>query len=201
MRNEISELSLPLIAADGLRTIYAIGLALLIWSAGCGQQAAAAVKTQHGMVGMLKERVLACMGMPSSRITSGSMEVLRYHTGSAPTNSNDQISSNVIHVETSQSRICKIDITLIGGRVSKVQYSGLSAAYPIAGKQCAYATENCLSERPGPAIYSVPQPLSSTQTAGAPVQRSVQQHSCTHEELVQARIAKMNGYTGGPRCN
>jgi len=25
--------------------------------------------------------------------------------------------------------------------------------------------------------------------------------NCTHEELVQARIARMNGYTGGPKCN
>ena len=25
--------------------------------------------------------------------------------------------------------------------------------------------------------------------------------NCTHEELVQARIARMNGYTRGPRCN
>ncbi|HKB97087.1 MAG TPA: DUF4019 domain-containing protein [Rhizomicrobium sp.] len=25
--------------------------------------------------------------------------------------------------------------------------------------------------------------------------------NCTHAELVQARIARMNGYTGGPKCN
>ena len=25
--------------------------------------------------------------------------------------------------------------------------------------------------------------------------------NCTHDEQVQARLARMNGYTGGPRCN
>lgn len=44
------------------------------------------------------------------------------------------------------------------------------------------------TQGPKPAAEGQPQP--STQAG----------HACTHEEQVQARIAKMNGYTNGPKC-
>lgn len=33
------------------------------------------------------------------------------------------------------------------------------------------------------------------------IERGVDAKNCTHEQQVQARIARMNGYTGGPSCN
>jgi len=189
-----------LIAAYFTRIISAIGLALLVWSIGCDRQALAA-KIPHSMIGMPKTYVLSCMGTPSNSTISGGTEVLSYHTGSVATNSNEQAGSNVVHIETLQSPICKIDITLTRGRVSNVQYNGLHGAPTMVAKQCAYAIENCLSERPGPAIYSVPQSPASARSTSAPLAQPFQQHTCTHDELVQARIAKMNGYTGTPNCN
>ena len=52
----------------------------------------------------------------------------------------------------------------------------------------------------------------AVQSSAAPVPQAINQSSdqlvpqsgsgkvCTHDEMVQARIARMNGYTGGPHC-
>jgi hypothetical protein len=186
------------IGAVRSRPMFAIGMSLLMWSFICDQPAEAATPAPRGMVGMSRERVLACMGAPDSSTSADGMEVLSYHTGSSASTSVDQVSSNVIHVDAPPSRLCKVDIGLVRGRVTKIQYNG---SLSMAGKQCAYAIENCLSQKPGPAIYSVMQPATLPQTMGAAPPSSAQQHACTHEELVQARLAKVNGYTGGPNCN
>lgn len=201
MQNDVGKSDLALIGTECLRITSVLSAVLLIWSAGFDRPANAAAKVQQSMVGMPKKRVLACMGAPNSSTVAGGTEILSYYTGSGTANSDDQDGSNVIHVGASQSRFCKIDIALTRGRVSKVQYSGAPGEPLMAGKQCAYAIENCLSERPGPAIYSVIQSAASARALGTPALPPTQQHACTHEELVQARIATMNGYTGGPKCN
>lgn len=199
MQKDVGKSDLALFGGVWKRTKSVVGLALLIWGVGFDHQAQAAAKAQHNMVGMSKERVVACMGTPNSSTAMRGIEVLSYYTGI--NNSDSQVGPYVIYVGASQSGLCKIDIALTRGRVSKVQYSGLPGASLPAGGQCAYAIENCLSERPGPAIYSVIQSAAASQTAGAPTQPSTSQHACTHDEQVQVRIARMNGYTGGPKCN
>jgi hypothetical protein len=47
-----------------------------------------------------------------------------------------------------------------------------------------------------PAAYVTPTPP-APQAPTPPLAQS----SCTHDQEVQARIAKMNGYTGGPKCD
>jgi hypothetical protein len=48
------------------------------------------------------------------------------------------------------------------------------------------------STPPKPTITAAPSP---------PVSSAVSTATCTHEQQVQARIAKMNGYTAGPKCD
>ena len=48
-----------------------------------------------------------------------------------------------------------------------------------------------------PAAYVSPAPPGSL----APEPALTAQSACTHDQQVQARIAKENGYTGGPNCN
>ena len=54
---------------------------------------------------------------------------------------------------------------------------------------------------PGDSSYSAESGSAEAQTPGLPSASNTGQPACTHEQLVQARIAKENGYTGGPHCS
>jgi hypothetical protein len=52
-----------------------------------------------------------------------------------------------------------------------------------------------------PSLTATAAVTSASQARGSPIQASLSSKACTHEQQVQARIARENGYTGGPRCD
>ncbi len=60
------------------------------------------------------------------------------------------------------------------------------------------ATASALSAAPVKTALIKPAPALATNTTTSPAAIPA---ACTHEQQVEARIAKMYGYTGGPRCN
>lgn len=48
----------------------------------------------------------------------------------------------------------------------------------------------------GPPVFGPDRGQSAAEAATVPGAQD-----CTHQEMAEARIARMNGYTGGPRCN
>lgn len=135
------------------------------------QRAQEASGAQSSMVGMSKEQVLTCMGSPAAKAAAGATEVWTYDSGDGRT---DTIGvANAwggwghafgVGSSTSTSRYCKVNVVMVGNRVSRVNHSGPTGGLLTGGEQCAFAVENCLHQAaarppmPG-AEAEPPQPL------------------------------------------
>lgn len=141
---------------------YAFGLA------GCAvQRAVVAQSAQEKMVGMSREQVLGCMGPPANKAAEGATEVWSYGSGDGRTISigsvhaqtdssfsadryRNQISgtgtstTTGLATATSSRRYCTVNVAMIDGRVSRVNYSGPTGGLLTAGEQCAFAIQNCV---------------------------------------------------------
>ena len=114
--------------------VAALGLTAVMLSACSIQRAQEASEAQASMVGMQKERVLACMGAPAHNATVGATEVWTYNSGGVHGDPDNGI----------PARYCKVDIVMSDDRVSRVNYSGPTGGLLSKGEQCAYAVDNCL---------------------------------------------------------
>jgi outer membrane protein assembly factor BamE (lipoprotein component of BamABCDE complex) len=82
------------------RAVVAVVIATCV--ADCAtQRAQIANYAQNKMVGLTKEQVLACMGSPASKATEGATEVWSYPSGN-----------------------CTVNVTMMDGRVSRMNYVG-----------------------------------------------------------------------------
>jgi hypothetical protein len=114
--------------------IVALGVAL----GGCAfERAEVAQQAQASMIGMSREKVLACMGPPAQKATEGQTEVWVYKT--TPTFSPIDGSG--------ATRFCSINIAMSGGAVSEVNYRGPTGGFLTRGEQCAYAVDGCVKQR------------------------------------------------------
>jgi hypothetical protein len=129
-----------------------------------------ASQAKTSMVGMTKEKVLACMGPPAQQATVGETEVWSYPSGgdtesfaSASANSFGQgnlfassaggfgsgtVSSfghtNAFGSSETEHRYCVVNVVMAGGKVSAVNYSGRTGGWASQGEQCAFAVQNCV---------------------------------------------------------
>jgi len=84
------------------RALVAVVIAACV--ADCaGQREQIANYAQNKMIGLTKEQVLACMGTPASKATEGATEVWSY---------------------PSESRLCTVNVTMMDGRVNRMNYVG-----------------------------------------------------------------------------
>lgn len=142
----------------------ALGLSVTLLT-GCAIQQGPTVaeRAQVEMVGMSRERVLACMGPPRENSTIGSTEVWTYRSTDGATISRAEyraarpasgpaasplagfVSGLTASMPDSsatartQSPYCNVNVVFSAGRVSAVNYSGPTDR----GRQCVYAVQNC----------------------------------------------------------
>jgi hypothetical protein len=103
------------------RTLVAVVIAACV--ADCaGQRAQIANYAQNKMIGLTKEQVLACMGTPASKATEGATEVWSY---------------------PSESRFCTVNVTMMDGRVKRMNYVGPTGDLLSQNEQCFFAVANC----------------------------------------------------------
>jgi hypothetical protein len=128
-----------------------LGLGVLFVGACSLQRAQEASKAQATILGMSKDQVLTCMGSPANSAAAGSTEVWTYNSGNGRTDTfgvvnawGGQGSLSAFGSTTTASRYCKIDVVMVSGRVTHLNYSGPTGGLISRGEQCAYAVENCL---------------------------------------------------------
>jgi hypothetical protein len=131
-----------------MKSQVVVAAMLVVFSlAGCAvQRAETARKAKVDMVGLPKERVLACMGVPQNQMTVGETEVWSYQSGNG-----EQIGSVFASggngfasgFGVSERRFCNVSIVMTKGAVSAVNYSGPTGGVLTAGEQCAFAVQNC----------------------------------------------------------
>jgi hypothetical protein len=85
---------------------------------------------QQEMIGMPKERVLACMGDPRSRTNEGETEVWQYFTVDSSTRFNP--------------RSCFVDVIFTDGRVTHLSYTVYLEGFLTPNAQCAEAVKGCM---------------------------------------------------------
>jgi len=106
------------------------------------------------MIGMTKEKVLACMGAPTQQAAAGETEVWSYPSGgdtssfgSATASTNPYVPFGETHVSGSSHHVhlyCVVNIVMAGGRVTAVNYTGRTGRRATQGEQCAFAVQNCV---------------------------------------------------------
>ena len=124
-------------------------LAALVLSACVFQRAddAAAAKTK--MIGMSKEQVLACMGVPKQRMQESATEVWSYYSSDGYANAVGQ-SYRTGSVSTFGSfherSFCTVNVVMVNGQVSALNYSGPSGGLLAPDEQCGYAVKHCVDK-------------------------------------------------------
>lgn len=118
---------------------------------GCAvQRSQQADDAQTKMVGMTKERVHACMGPPTNRMTEGATEVWSYGSGDGRVDTAGAVGAYGSYSASSRSHYCAINFVMSQGAVRQVNYSGPSGGSGLLGgiiashEQCSYAVQNCL---------------------------------------------------------
>ena len=114
---------------------------------GCAfQRAEIAQDARAQMVGMSKEQVLTCMGVPSTKAAEGGTEVWGFSSGNGMTVT-DASYGRYGGSAVSSSRFCTVSIVFASGQVSAVNYNGPTGGLLTAGEQCAYAVNSCVRPR------------------------------------------------------
>ena len=154
-----------------MKTVAA--LALSVGIAGCAlANADMANKTRRSMVGMSREEVASCMGIPASSGKIGGLEVWKYGSGggsvssgssfgSSTTTASGSVFGNIVSGMASTSgsssffhstdaRYCVINISFRDAHVEAVNFSGPTGGLLTKGSQCVYALENCIRPQDRP---------------------------------------------------
>jgi len=117
---------------------------------GCAiQRAEVAHSAQSQMIGLSKEKILVCMGVPANKMTVGNTEVWAYQSGNGQTVGSVFASGNsgfVSGVGVSTRRFCNINVVMTNDIVTQVNYTGPTGGLLTTGEQCAYAVEHCVHQ-------------------------------------------------------
>ena len=145
-------------------SICALLLGLAALGTGCSlQRAQIANEAQTKLIGLTKEQVLGCMGVPQGKAAEGATEVWSYGSGDGRTTistfggstTNASVTGGPNHASGSATtsgsglgvatqRSCTVQVVMTDGRVSRVNYAGPTGGVLTKGEQCAYAVENCV---------------------------------------------------------
>jgi hypothetical protein len=96
------------------------------------QRAQIANDARINMIGLSKERVLACMGPPMNQDAKGTTEVWSYNS-----------ENNVTPAGDGNGRYCTVNVKMWNGRVGAVDYSGPAGGLITFNEACALAIEKC----------------------------------------------------------
>lgn len=122
------------------------------------QRAEDAAVAKRQLVGLTKEQVFTCMGLPQRKGVVGDTEVWSYNSGNGRTDKtrsstslNDaslgSLSAAIgLGSEVSEKRYCVVQIVMKAERVQAVHYSGPTGGFLTDDEQCAFAVRNCLAD-------------------------------------------------------
>jgi hypothetical protein len=103
------------------------------------QRAQLASDARQKMIGMPKEQVLACMGVPVRRATEGTTEVWMYTADSGTVD----VAASAGGASISQG-YCDVSVVFTDGKIIRLNYSDHNDGMLTPGAQCAYAVRGCM---------------------------------------------------------
>jgi hypothetical protein len=128
------------------------------------QRSQVAQEAQDKMIGLKKEQILACMGIPADKATEGATEVWSYNSGngkvvggtfsnsttngsvtsSVPGRATGQANTYGIGIGATSRRFCTVNVVMTNGVVTRINYVGPTGGSMTSGEQCAFAVQNCV---------------------------------------------------------
>jgi hypothetical protein len=105
---------------------------------------------QEQMVGLPKESVLACMGVPGKTHKEGKTEVWDYMSGGSSSTVavgnlyNAGNNSTAVAGGIKTNYYCVVSVVMKEGIVTQINYSGPAGTRMHPNTQCAYAVTNCV---------------------------------------------------------
>ena len=130
-----------------MRTIACVIAISIILTACAIQRAQVANEAQDRMVGMTKEQILSCMGPPMAKAAEGATEVWSYTSGNNRTDvstfGNVSRGGFFSAGGVAESRYCTVNVTMMNGRVNRMNYVGPTGGVLTPNEQCAFAVKNC----------------------------------------------------------
>jgi outer membrane protein assembly factor BamE (lipoprotein component of BamABCDE complex) len=120
--------------------IEALTLIGAVVFAGCShQQAQIANEAPNQMIGLSREQVRTCMGVPMKQAATGATEVWSYDSGNSAAGITGNSAAGVNRMHN-----CMMNVVMTDGRVSSVNYAGDTGGPITQGEQCAFAVRNCV---------------------------------------------------------
>jgi outer membrane protein assembly factor BamE (lipoprotein component of BamABCDE complex) len=121
-----------------------VALLLCLSLAACEvQRARLAADAQTVMLGRTKEQVLACMGQPANKTAERGAEVWSYLSGDGTVEARHSSGEAWGAGGRSQAK-CTINMTMVGGRVTKLSFVGPDGEALPPSNQCGFALEDCI---------------------------------------------------------
>ncbi len=111
-----------------MRWHMALVVALLVASCSTIQRAELAERARTELLGLSKDNLLACAGVPDKHLATRDREYLTY----------------VVERDDVSGRFCAATFVLKDSRVEAVAYRGQTGGLLTAGEQCGYVVQNCL---------------------------------------------------------
>ena len=138
-----------------MRRVWLAAMCGLIVASCAVMRAKEANDAQVTMVGLSKEQILACMGVPAAKAVEGATEVWSYNSGNGQTVGFGSSSASVsggrgyasgygFSSMVTQQRFCTVNVTMLNGRVDRINYVGPTGGLITQGEQCAFAIDNCV---------------------------------------------------------
>lgn len=128
---------------------YAL-VALGVLAAGCAayERADLSRKARLQMIGMRQDHLRQCAGRPKRIDVRGETEIWTYESGGKDPRTGDEplVFGGAISSEASPipRRYCVIRVFVDDGRVSRVEYRGVTGGAFSKGEQCAFVVANCI---------------------------------------------------------
>ena len=128
--------------------IASLSIFLVMTVAGCKlQRLELARNAQTELIGVTKNYILGCAGVPHRKAKEGSTEFLTYVSGGDSVGSGTYSSSgsgSVFGTLFSQRRYCEVTFVIYNDLVTRVNYTGRTGGLLTQGEQCGFVLQNCL---------------------------------------------------------
>ena len=106
-----------------------------------------AAAARRKMVGLTKEQVLVCMGIPQKKQEVGATEVWQYQSTDGSSDSygdKHKFGTDTFSFGHSSKQSCSVNIVMTDDVVKVVHYNGARGGLLSPDEQCGYAIEHCV---------------------------------------------------------
>jgi hypothetical protein len=101
---------------------------------------------QQKMIGLAKNKILACLGAPAKRVRIGATEIWTYPIGEAPFETlffSPALSMGPAPPSAPSGASCNVNIVMTNGAVTQVVYHGGDGGPLPLGRECQFPVAAC----------------------------------------------------------